>query len=78
MASAMPEAPVDGVDVLLRRLGGELAAMVPRKAKADVWLRIAVTPDFELAVRGELSPDQIARLERVADLMRNILLGRTE
>ncbi len=68
----------DGVDVLLRRLGGELAAMVPRKAKGDVWLRIAVTPDFELAVRGDLSPDQIARLERVADLMRHILLGRTE
>jgi DNA-binding transcriptional MerR regulator len=74
----IPDAPMDGVDVLLRRLGGELAAMVPRKAKGDVWLRIAVTPDFELAVRGDLSPDQIARLERVADLMRHILLGRTE
>jgi DNA-binding transcriptional MerR regulator len=76
-ASEMPP-PFDGFDALLRRLSGELAAMVPRKAKGDVWLRIAVTPDFEIAVRGDLSPDQIARLERVADLMRNILLGRTE
>ena len=48
-----------------------------RKARAEDWLRIPVTPDVELAVRGRLDAEQRARLERCADLIRDILLGNT-
>jgi DNA-binding transcriptional MerR regulator len=47
-----------------------------RKARAEEWLRIAVTPDVELAARGPLDAETRARLERCAALIRDILLGR--
>jgi DNA-binding transcriptional MerR regulator len=47
-----------------------------RKARAEEWLRIAVTPDVEIAARGPLDGETRARLERCADLIRDILLGR--
>jgi hypothetical protein len=34
-----------------------------------------VTPDVEISVRGPLDAEQRARLERCADLLRDILLG---
>ncbi len=64
-----------GFAALEQRLGqgrGEPA----RKARAEVWLRIPITPDIELAVCGELDVEQRVRLERCADLIRDILLGR--
>jgi hypothetical protein len=49
-----------------------------RKAKIDVRLHIAITPEVELIVRGEQTPEEIARFEQVADLLRIILSGGTE
>ena len=46
-----------------------------RKARAEEWLRLPITPDVELTVRGPLDAEARARLERCCDLIRNILLG---
>jgi DNA-binding transcriptional MerR regulator len=67
--------PPTGFAALERRLGQSRPEPV-RKARAEDWLRIPVTPDVELAVRGRLDAEQRARLERCADLIRDILLGR--
>jgi len=66
---------LQGFDALEQRLGqgrGEPA----RKARAEEWLRIPVTPDVEFNVRAPLDAEQRVRLERCADLIRDILLGR--
>ena len=47
-----------------------------RKARAEEWLRIPVTPDVELSVRGTFDSEQQAKLLRCADLIRDILDGR--
>jgi DNA-binding transcriptional MerR regulator len=70
-----PPAP-SGFEALERRLGGERPNPV-RKARAEEWHRLPVTPDVELTVRGPLDPAQRARVERCADLIRDVLLGRT-
>lgn len=49
-----------------------------RKAKGEVRLHIPITPDLELTVRGDHSPEEIARYEQVADLLRAILTGGSE
>lgn len=73
------KAPVSaqtGVSRLLSRLeAGGSEKPPPRKAHGEAWFRITVTPDVELAVRGALDPDRLARIERVADYLREILLG---
>jgi DNA-binding transcriptional MerR regulator len=73
-----PEAvppPVLGFAALEQRLS--LGRTDPaRKAKAEDWLRIPITPDVEFAVRAPLEPEQRALLERCADLIRDLLLGR--
>jgi len=46
-----------------------------RRAKSEVRNHIPITPDLELAVRGNPSPEEIARYEQVADLLRVILTG---
>jgi DNA-binding transcriptional MerR regulator len=72
------EAPTPGAfETLERRLAeGRTGKPPARKARAEEWLRIPVTPDVELAIRGPLDAEQRARLERCADLVRDILLGR--
>jgi DNA-binding transcriptional MerR regulator len=67
--------PPTGFEALERRLG-QARPGPARKARSEDWLRIPVTPDVELAVRGRLDAEQRARLERCADLIRDILLGR--
>jgi DNA-binding transcriptional MerR regulator len=72
-----PPPPRSGFEALEHRLSD--AGRTPpaaRKARAEDWLRIPVTPDVELAIRGRLDPEQRARLERCADLIRDILHGR--
>jgi DNA-binding transcriptional MerR regulator len=79
LPSAAPPAPsaTSGFEALESRLAGRTAKPAARKARAEEWLRIPVTPDVELAVRGRLDAEQRTRLERCADLIRDILLGRT-
>jgi DNA-binding transcriptional MerR regulator len=64
-----------GLEALENRLG-QGRPEPARKARAEEWLRIPVTPDVELTVRGPLDAEQRTRLERCADLIRDILLGR--
>jgi hypothetical protein len=40
-----------------------------------VWTSIPLTPDVEIRVRGALAGDDLARWERIADHLREILLG---
>jgi DNA-binding transcriptional MerR regulator len=69
------EPPPRGFAALERHLAAGRPAAA-RKARAEAWLRIPITPDVEFAVRGRLDADQRAQLERCADLVRDILLGR--
>ena len=57
----------------LERIAG--ARPSRRKAKGDVRLHIPITPDLELAVRGDQTPEELARYEQIADLLRAILTG---
>lgn len=68
-------APPKGFEALELTLRRDRTAPA-RKARAEEWLRIAVTPDVELAARGSPDAETRARLERCADLIRDILLGR--
>ena len=64
------------VDEILEVFEGLSAGRpVPRRAKGEAWVVIRVTPDLELHVRGVNSADQLARLERIADHLREALLG---
>lgn len=66
--------PALGFEALEHRLGGHLEPA--RKARAEEWFRILITPDVELTVRAPLDAEQRVRLERCADLIRDVLLGR--
>jgi DNA-binding transcriptional MerR regulator len=48
---------------------------VKRKTRGEEWVRLEVTPDIEIHVRGELRREQLRDFEQLADLMRHILLG---
>jgi hypothetical protein len=73
--ASAPAAP-RGFEALEDRLAASRTAPPARKARGEDWLRIPVTPDVELHVRGRLDAEARARLERCADLVRDILLGR--
>ena len=77
LASTRPTSSAErrGFEALEDQLAYERHSPAPR-ARAEEWLRIPVTPDVELCVRAPLEPTQRARLERCADLMRDILNGR--
>lgn len=64
------------IDQLLYQLQA-LAAnkQVSRHARGEKWFRLAVTPDLELHIRGELSRQQVGLFEEIADHFRHILLG---
>ena len=64
-----------GFDALEYQLGRERLPPA-RKARAEEWLRIPITPDVELSVRGHFDSQQQAKLLRCADLIRDILDGR--
>jgi DNA-binding transcriptional MerR regulator len=67
-----------GFDALEDRLTAGRPFRASRKARAEEWLRFPISPDVELHVRGRLDAEARARLERCADLVRDILLGRDQ
>lgn len=67
--------PADGLARLTEALEAAHGGPAPRRARAEPWLRIPITADVELVVSGALPADQVARIERVADLVRAILTG---
>jgi DNA-binding transcriptional MerR regulator len=76
---AAPPSPAPGGSSLARlaealeRLAGSRPSR--RKARGDVRVHIAITPDLELTIRGDHSPEEIARVEQIADLLRILLTG---
>ena len=70
-------APVRPLEALLKKLRAEDRALtnVPRRTRGEEWVRLEVTPDIEIHVRGQLPPEQLRDFEQFADLMRHILLG---
>jgi len=50
---------------------------VRNKASAETWHRISVTPDVEISVRGLEDETDIARLTRIADHLREFILGNS-
>ena len=75
--NASPKPRTSGFEALERRLTDSGARTPPTsKSRSEQWLTISITPDVELSVRAQLDPEQRARLERCADLMRDILQGR--
>ncbi len=80
-AAAVPPPPVPAAPgsrltrlaEALERIAGARPAR--RKARGEVRVHIAITPDLELTVRGDHSPEEIARFEQIADLLRAILTG---
>jgi len=44
-----------------------------RGSAGQRWIRFSITPDIEMSVRDSFSPDQIAHLQRIADLLRLLL-----
>ena len=64
------------LEALLYKLRGQgMLNNVPRKARGEEWVRLEVTPDIEIHVRGQLRREQLSAFEQLADLMRHILLG---
>ena len=74
--AASPSPPSTGLDALEQALAARAADPAPRRARAEEWWRIPITPDIEIAVRGRLDAERRAQLERCADIIRDILLGR--
>lgn len=74
----VPEAPTP-INVLLARLDRLTEGVKPpRRARGEAWASIPITPDVEIRVRGTQSAEQLAQWERLADYVREILLGGTQ
>ena len=65
------------MDVLLARfdLLSPGSKPPPRRSHGQVWTSIPLTRDVEIRVRGTLTLDQLSRWERIADHLREILMG---
>ena len=63
--------PLDQMAAALSTLAG--AASPSRSVRSETWHRLSITPDIELAIRGEFSADQIAQLHRIGDLLRLLI-----
>lgn len=70
---ASPSGPIEKLLKRLREM--TRGTTVPRKARGEEWVRLNVTPDIEIHVRGQLSKEQLQGFEQLSDLMRHILLG---
>jgi len=71
------QAELASIERLILHLQLVLEVPALRRSRGAVWTRIAVTPDLELSVRGELQPRERALFEQLADQFRAILTGRT-
>jgi DNA-binding transcriptional MerR regulator len=71
-------ADLASIEKLIFLLGHLLEAPAPRRSRGAIWTRIAITPDLEISVRGELEPRERALFEQLADHIRAILIGRSK
>ncbi len=63
------------VDRLLHALTEAAGSKVGRSCKGQTWHRFAVTPDVEITVRGLQDRGQVEQWDKIADCLRQILLG---
>ncbi|MCX7864608.1 MAG: helix-turn-helix domain-containing protein [Novosphingobium sp.] len=66
------------IERLIFQLERVVGAPAPRRSRGTTWTRIAITPDLELSVRGELKPGERVLFEQLADQLRAILIGRSK
>ena len=75
-SAARDDASASPLEALLTRLRDQGAlGRVPRRTRGEEWVRLEVTPDIEIHVRGQLDGEQLRDFEQLADLMRHTLLG---
>jgi len=72
------QAELVSIERLILQLEKVQEAPAPRRSRGAIWTRIAVTPDLELSVRGDLEPRERVLFEQLADQFRAILTGRTK
>jgi DNA-binding transcriptional MerR regulator len=81
--TGQPEAPPTSgeasptpMDSVLARLDQMSAGNKPqRRSRGEVWVTVPVTPDVEIRVRGPQTDEQLSRWERIADHLRELLIG---
>lgn len=66
------------IEKLILQLERVLDAPAPRRSRGTIWTRIAITPDLEMSVRGELDRHERVLFEQLADQLRAILIGRSK
>ncbi len=66
------------IELLIASLEDLLDGPAPRRSKGAIWTRVAITPDLELSIRGELEARERALFEQLADQFRAILTGGTK
>jgi DNA-binding transcriptional MerR regulator len=72
-----PDAPTP-LDGVLYRLDRATPGSKPqRRSRGEVWVSVPVTPDVEIRVRGNQTGEQLSRWERIADYLRELLIGGT-
>jgi len=64
------------VERLIHQLAGLLNLPAPRRSRGISWVRISVTADLEISVRGDFKPHERVLFEQLADQLRAILMGR--
>jgi DNA-binding transcriptional MerR regulator len=71
--AAMNDTALDRVLLMFEQMTA--GRVVPRRARSFGYVVIPITPDIELHVRGAFDAEQLARLERIADYLREVILG---
>lgn len=66
---------LSALERLLSVLQGDIGKRPLSHSKGQGWHRFVVTPDIEISVRGLQDGGQIEQWDRVADCLREILLG---
>lgn len=72
------KADLASIEKLIFQLERVLEAPAPRRSRGAIWTRIAITPDLEISVRGDLEPRERVLFEQLADQLRSILIGRSK
>ena len=74
--STPPDSPLMRLVAALEQIAGPRPSR--RKSKGEAQMHIPITPELALTVRGEHSPEEIARFEQIADLLRALLTGGSD
>ena len=66
------------LEQLILQLEGILPTQAPRRSRGATWTRIAITPDLEISIRGDLEPRERVLFELLADQLRAFLSGSSK